>query len=362
MRRRLRVTYGTSWARPCGVADYSAHLTPELRRHCNLDVLPYPRPRAATVEWTHFAEDLRDADVVHLQHAYPFFGGMHPVEDRWPSLLQSLRAPTVVTIHEFDDQPRLGPASGVPAVWYKRWFNRRAFCPRSISHRITHSPLIANQLRELGVPASTISVLPMPAPSVDPRSPTHEECRRELGLGGRPLLVIIGFLARRKGYDVALAALRELPAEYLLVAAGGEHSDDRTGTEAWLKAEARRMGLSERFRITGYQSVEDLDRICRAADLVLAPFESMSASASLAFAQARARPIIGSNLPELMRLPGVEHFPVGDSGALARGILRLMADDPRRCGLAEAGLAHARESSYEGFATAIVAIYERLAA
>ena len=71
--------------------------------------------------------------------------------------------------------------------------------------------------------------------------------------------MILGFLARRKGYEVALAALRELPPEYVLVAAGGAHAADHTDTEAWLRAEAERLGVAERFQITGFLSEEELE-------------------------------------------------------------------------------------------------------
>src|SRR5438128_1757319 len=75
----------------------------------------------------------------------------------------------------------------------------------------------------------------MPVPEVALPLPDSEPAKRRWGLEGRTVLTIFGFLARRKGYDVALAALQELPADAVLLAAGGAHAADRTGPEEWLR-------------------------------------------------------------------------------------------------------------------------------
>src|SRR5437868_8148599 len=69
---------------------------------------------------------------------------------------------------------------------------------------------------------------------------------RALQLEGKRPLAILGFLARRKGYDLALRALRELPKEFVLVAAGGEHAAGKDGTEAW-RSEEHTSELQSRF-------------------------------------------------------------------------------------------------------------------
>src|SRR5260221_491006 len=93
------------------------------------------------------------------------------------------------------------------------------------------------------VRVSAASFEAMPVPPVRAPLPDAAEAKRRLGLEGRTVLTIFGFLARRKGYEVALAALRSLPPETLLLAAGGAHAADRGEPEAWLRAEAERLGV-----------------------------------------------------------------------------------------------------------------------
>ena len=180
-------------------------------------------------------------------------------------------------------------------------------------------------------------------------------------LEGKRPLVILGFLARRKGYDVALRALRELPPEYVLVAAGGEHAADRTGTEAWLRAEAERAGVADRLRITGYLPAERLEQAAALAEIVLAPFTSMSASASLHYALARGKAILASDLPENRSLDCVALVPPGEAEALAQAIRRLGAAPGERSRLEGAARGYARSHSFAALAADTLAIYRHLA-
>jgi len=133
----------------------------------------------------------------------------------------------------------------------------------------------------LGVPKASVETLPMPVPAALP-TPPRAEAKAALGLGGQRVLTIFGFLARRKGYDVALDALARLPEDVVLLAAGGVHGADQTAPDAELRARAERLGVGHRFQITGYLSEADVPMVMGATDLFLAPFREMSGSASLA--------------------------------------------------------------------------------
>ena len=118
---------------------------------------------------------------------------------------------------------------------------------------------------------------------------------------------------------MALAALRSLPPETLLLAAGGAHAADHGEPEAWLRAEAGRLGVAERFRITGYLAEEQVPQVFAATDLLLAPFHEVSGSASLALGQAYGCPILASDLP-LLRDSGAALFPAGGCHPAETGI------------------------------------------
>jgi glycosyltransferase involved in cell wall biosynthesis len=356
----MRVGFLTSWSERCGIAEYSRLLAEALRRHVEVEIVPatfQPSPRAV---YAAMGRALAVGEIAHIQHAYAFFGGLHPVRCGWSALLAEVRRPLMVTIHELD--LRATGAYHLPAPLeqlYKRRFNRAAFTHPRIRHRMVHSPELERELRSLGASPEALEYAPLPL-APPPAAPDRDELVRKLGLSGRRVLVILGFLARRKGYDLALRALAQLPPEFVLVAAGGEHAADRSGTAEWLRAEAVRMGVTDRFRVTGYLGEEELEQVAARADLVLAPFLEMSASASLNFALARGKAVIASDLPPNRLLDCVRLVPTGDADALAAAIRELSSSAAAASALSDRALAYASRHSYEALADLTVRRYEEL--
>lgn len=351
----------TSWDERCGIAEYSRHLVDALRSRVEVEVTPAAFARSPRHVYAAMGRALSGSDVVHVQHSYAFFGGMHPLRSGWKAFAEALTRPAVITVHELDLRAAgAGPLPSTLEVVYKWRFNRSVFCHPALREWVVHSAEIRDGLARLGVPAERILYRPMPIES--PREPVDPSpFLREHGLTGARPLVIPGFLARRKGYDVALEALRELPPDYVLVAAGGEHAADRTGTAERLLAEAVRLGVADRFRITGFLDSARLEQAVAGAHLVLAPFREMSGSASLAYCLARGAAIVASDLPENRKLEGVRLTPVGDAGALAREIRSLAEDAEARRALRAAALDYAGRHSFPAFAQELEQVYRRLA-
>jgi glycosyltransferase involved in cell wall biosynthesis len=224
---------------------------------------------------------------------------------------------------------------------------------------VVHAAHLRDQLVGLGAEPSRVTYEPLPFdPPPGSVDPTPAFGRWDL-VGKRPL-VIIGFLSRRKGYDLALEALRHLPPEFVLVAAGGEHAADHTGTASWLRAEAERLGVSERFRITGFLPESELEQAVAAADLVLAPFREMAASASIGFALARGKAVIASDLPENRTLNGVRLFPSGGAAELSLAIGEVSGHPDVKRSLEQAALKYAASRSYERLADHLAKLYGEL--
>lgn len=359
----MRVSMLTSWEERCGIADYTRHLVDCLREQVQVDVVPasfQPAPRAV---YRAMGVALNAGDVAHVQHSYAFFGGMHPLRSGWGALASAVHRPLLVTVHELDR--RLTGAGHLPPVleqWYKRDFNRRTFCHPAIRHWMVHAAEIREALLNLGAPAERITYVPMPAFPPATTTPDVSTVRDRFKLRDKRALVILGFLARRKGYDVALQALRSLPTEYVLVAAGGEHAADRSGSEAWLRAEAQRLGVADRVRITGFLSDADLEAVTALADAVLAPFREMSASASLSYALARGKAVIASDLPENLGLQCVRLFSNGNATELERAIREVTLSPAQKRLLAEAAARYTALHSYHSLALQTAAVYQRLQA
>jgi glycosyltransferase involved in cell wall biosynthesis len=345
----------TTWRISCGIAHYAERLVNELQSLVNVEVVPIePRLRSGADALRHYAEDARyyrslgeqlnRGDVAHVQHQYVFFGGVAPHRAKFAHVLSAARVPVVLTVHEVDE------GSGFKSFLVQR-LNRQSFLHPQVRLIIVHSEPLAESLRRVGVPAERISILPMPIPSSKnpppPTPPTRGGERRQQtsrssweGLGGqqtplplwegsgegknKTVLTIFGFIVARKGYDVALRALRELPEEFVLLIAGGKHFADRTGYVEELQADIRRLGLEKRVRITGYLQEEELAQAMSATDIALAPFHSMSASASVAELLGHGKPVIASDLPPLRALAqevgSITLFAAGDGRELVERI------------------------------------------
>jgi len=325
----MNVTMLTTWRIACGIAHYTERLVNELKSQVNVEVVPIaPRLRSGVEALRHYTEDARyyrslgeqlnRGDVAHVQHQYVFFGGVAPHRAKFAHVLSAVRAPLVLTVHEVDEGSRF------KSLLVQR-LNRQSFLHPQVRHLIVHSEPLAASLRHLGVPAERISVLPMPIPSI--RSNDFNRYKQQLGWENKTVLTLFGFIVARKGYDVALRALRELPEEFVLLIAGGKHFADRTGYVEALQADIHRLGLEKRVRITGYLQEEELTQAMSATDIALAPFHAMSASASVAELLGHGKPVIASDLPPLRALAqevgGITLFTAGDSHELAERIAQV---------------------------------------
>jgi glycosyltransferase involved in cell wall biosynthesis len=360
----MHVHFLTSWQERCGIAEYSRRLLAALPADVEPEVVPTSLTGCDRETYARLGKALNPGGLTHIQHSYVFFGGMHPLRSGWRSFARHLRCPTVVTVHELDLQAT--GAYGLPGgveVFYKRVFNRQVFRHPAIRRWIVHSGDLRHGLVGLGVPETRILYRPMPVPEPPDQPVDPEPLRRELGLEGKRVLVILGYLARRKGYDLALQALQHLSPEVVVLAAGGEHAADATGTADRLMAEARAAGVANRFQVTGYLSEVQLEQAVGLADLVLAPFREMSGSSSLSFALARGKPVVASDLPENRALGScVRLFSAGHPGALAAAVADLLAEPEARTVLAREAVEYARRHSYAALAAETAEVYRELAA
>jgi glycosyltransferase involved in cell wall biosynthesis len=142
------------------------------------------------------------------------------------------------------------------------------------------------ELARLGAPRGRIRVVPC---GVDTAAFTPEG--PALPRGGRPRLVTVGRLVRRKGVDETIAALAAVPAAELVVA-GGSGPDDPD--QARLTALAAEHRVDERVRFLGGLPRERVPQLLRSADVVICvpwyePFGMVPLEA-----MACARPVVAS--------------------------------------------------------------------
>jgi glycosyltransferase involved in cell wall biosynthesis len=152
----------------------------------------------------------------------------------------------------------------------------------------------ARRLQAL-VGSNQLSVVPH---FVEQRSESsgRESAKSEVGVEGKRVLGLLGYIHRRKGYDLVLEALPYLPDDIILVCIGrpGKQSQ-RYARQLQMRAEE--LGVASRLHITGYIAEDELDLYLAATDLALCPFREASASGSLSTWIAAERPVLAADLP-----------------------------------------------------------------
>jgi glycosyltransferase involved in cell wall biosynthesis len=358
----------------CGVREYAQTLVSAMAPLA--DVIPVTGT-FARLGWREYRKQgaaLNAGEIAHVQHAYAFWGGLAPHRAGFLPFVRAIRVPLVLTVHELDDAAT--GMAGLPPFLeraYKRLFNRLVFASPRIRALIVHTPGLERALRALGVPPERIRRMPMPVPQVN-RALGSRQRRCSLFVAGSwlerttnneqrtaPFIVtIFGFLARRKGYDIAFDAMLRLPETVTLWIAGDAHPADTSGPRRWLEEQVAARGLVDRVRFLGYVPDEEIPTVMAASDLVLAPFTAMSASASIHLALAHGRPVLASDLEANRELPPLALFPSGNPEALASAIEALRGDPDRREALAEAALTYARDHGPDRLARDTVALYQEI--
>ena len=173
-------------------------------------------------------------------------------------------------------------------------------------------------------------------------------------------VVFIGRNERRKGLEVLLRAWPEVAArtDARLRVVGADPVSVR-----WL---ARRQGLSlERVDLLGGLSEEDLTSELQAASLLAAPAlggESFGMVLTRAFAT--ATPAVASDIEGYAAVADESSavlVPPGDADAVAREVVGLLGDEPRRAALGAGARKIAEGYSWDRIARRLVEIYEELA-
>lgn len=354
----MNITYASTWDTRCGIAEYSHSLVHELEKHVKVEVVNIDPGQISSP--ARLAARLNQGDVAHIQHQYPFFGGMSLFKNWFRQAVTKVEVPLVVTVHELD----LGFGDLAPIRSYKRFFNKFLFDPPEIYRFIVHSEDFRDKMGLIGVAPEDISIIPEGVPKVNRVRISSQNAKILWEVSDKRVITIFGFVTKRKGYELALKALKELPNDVVLIIAGGAHPDDKTGFYDDLKETIAAMRLHDRVRITDYLQNHEVATIMAATDLIIAPFTSMSNSGSILRAIAYRKPILTSDLPpnrELnARCKGVWLFRSGDANDLARCIKEMLGN--RRILTAASALCreYAEEWSVAKAAEATVDVYREV--
>jgi glycosyltransferase involved in cell wall biosynthesis len=216
------------------------------------------------------------------------------------------------------------------------------------------------ELLDLGAPPESMHVVPC---GVDLFTGTTADDRWWRGRRGR--ILSLGRLVERKGVDLVIAALAQLPDAELVVAGGPVDAFDNDPEVRRLRAAAADHGVADRVRLVGAVSRDDVAGLLRSADVVactpwyepfgIVPLEAMACG----------RPVVAAAVGGLLDtvVDGVTgaHVPARDVDRLAAVLRKLLADPALRQRLGEAGAARvAQRYSWPKVAAATEEIYRRI--
>lgn len=198
------------------------------------------------------------------------------------------------------------------------------------------SGFTAGLLQNLGAPDECIEVINN-GTDADRFSPVQNpEFRGSIGAHDRPVILAIGRIVRRKGFDTVIEAmprvLESLPDALLAIAGEGPF-------ETELRALVDRLGLKESVHFCGGIPYEDLPDVYSSADVVAMPSRNEPPAVEgfgIVFLEANAceRPVIGAatgGIPDAI-VDGETGVlvPPDDPVALAGSLIKLLADAPLR--------------------------------
>jgi glycosyltransferase involved in cell wall biosynthesis len=270
-----------------------------------------------------------------------FFAPSHVV----PFLLRG-RALTVVHDLAFERYPEAyAPGALAYLRLTTRWAERR--CPRLI----TVSEATARDLVELhGVDRRRIVVVPLAGSSPERPVVKLAARRRVAALGvDRPYVLHVGRVEPRKNQLTALAAVERLP-DLLLVSAGPIVDQGVAG----------RLRASDRSRVLGRVSEEDLEALYGAAQALVFPSLYEGFGLPVLEAMRRGLPVVTAAVSSLPEVGGEAALYVDDpldAEGLAAALERALSQRDRLCRL---GRARAAQFTWERTASGVATVIRDL--
>jgi len=359
----MKISFFTSWDTKCGIADYSCYFKNALEKQgLTINIVPVSE-NSKTFDFIKLGKLMNTANIAHIQHEYSFFGKNNFLwAINFYFFLTQIKIPKVLTLHEI-----MLPARGKPFFRLRRYIiylaHRVIFS--KIDVIIVHLNSHREDLLSMGVSTEKLVVMPLPVPEFRPLLLNTEECKSLLGVTGKRVLTIFGFVVKKKGYELVLPAIKEL-RNCILCIAGGPPLKDAGNYLQELKMEIIKLNIKDKVKILGFLPEYEVNKIMCATDIILAPFLQASGSASLSTAIAYHKPIIASNIRALRELSdmglAMEMFDSGNSDDLKEKIVYLTNNPERMDQLAEMTKQYAEKYSYTNAAGNMYKIYQSLSA
>jgi glycosyltransferase involved in cell wall biosynthesis len=332
----LAINLVTSWDKQCGIATYSTFLAEELKRETKVYITSLPKKFALNPYFVILGYNVAHSqDIVHVQFEYGLFSNLYLGKRNltaFASLLFYLGLSlgnrlVITTIHEPRKNTMAGGKSG---VFYTKLLDSLIFTVSDliIIHTLESKILMKT---EYGVSESKLCVIPHGSYE-KPYLLNKNECKLKLGLQGKTVMTILGFVTPKKGHDLVIPLLPQLDSNVQLVIAGGPQIAADAQFLEQLKRMAEQHHCLDRVTFTGYLS--DLSTILNATDLAILPYRSVTDSGVLHLFVSYRVPLLASDLrafKEIYQEYGcIELFKTEDNKDLLMKIQYLLSNEELR--------------------------------
>jgi glycosyltransferase involved in cell wall biosynthesis len=285
--------------------------------------------------------NLKNPDVVCLQHEYGIFGGI--AGSHILSLLQALNAPVVTTLHTVLRDPDSDQRKIMQQLAH-------------ISSRlVVMSRKAADFLADIyAVSPEKIDVIPHGIPDVPFTDPNFY--KDNLNVEGKHVLLTFGLLSANKGIEYAIRALPEILTRVpnlVYIVLGATHPQvKRQEGERYrrsLTQLAEDLGVSEHVDFYDrFVELEELIEFIGAADIYITPYlnQAQIVSGTLAYTVGAGKAVISTPYwfaEELLAQGRGLFVPFRDPQAIATQVLHLLQDEAERHALRKRAYLYGRE-------------------
>ncbi|WP_375420360.1 glycosyltransferase [uncultured Sphingomonas sp.] len=228
------------------------------------------------------------------------------------------------------DRPFTMSALGTDVSLIPRYRRQRSMILAAIEQAgavTTVAAALRDELLALGADADKVSVVEHGVDLMLFRPPADRAALRAgFGLTG-PTILSVGHLIDRKGHDLAIRAIAELPGVRLMIAGDGPR-------EADLRALANTLGVARRVEFLGHVDQPRLPNLYGAADLTVSCSDREGIANVLLESLACGTPLVATPVwgsPEVVKVPEAGLLVADRSVAAIRdGIARLLSALPDR--------------------------------
>lgn len=369
---------GNYLPRRCGIATFTADLvdvlSSEILHHDCWAVAMNDKPEGyAYPDKVHFEINqksladyslaaaflnIRQVDVVCLQHEYGIFGG--PAGSHILTLLSGLRMPVVTTLHTVLAEP----TEEYRAVMIRlAELSDRLIVMSQKAIDLLQSVYFINPLKIIYIPHGIPDM-----PFIDP-----SYYKEKFGVQGKKMMLTFGLLSQNKGIETALRALPKVieqfpEVSYIVLGATHPHVLKREGDAYRLSLQqmVQKLGLKKHvFFQNRFVTLQELTEYLSAADIYITPYDDKAqiTSGTLAYAMGTGKAVVSTPYwyaEEMLAEGRGLLVPFKDEDAMRDALIELLENDDKRHSICKLAYDFCRDATWEKVAARYLTVFEAI--